>query len=153
MVKEEEEPSLRGHGFLPPSQFALWLGTSVWDFLGVLHVCFWQRWASGAEASPIPDDVGHVFGSPCHVSPDLVHHVVGYVDPCRPHGSLVEDMHLDMGGTDDVDHAIGWFDAGIGQGCPVSPLDYAPMGEVRARMVSKAYARVYSPAGLLHSLA
>ena len=62
-------------------------------------------------------------------------------------------MRLDMGGMDDVGHAVGWFDAGSGQGCPLSPLDYAPMGEVWARMVSKAYPRVHTPAGLLHSLA
>ena len=40
VVKEEEQPWLRGHGFLPPSQFALWPGTSVWDFLRVLHDYF-----------------------------------------------------------------------------------------------------------------
>ena len=56
MVKEEEQPWLRGHGFLPPSQFALWPGTSVWDFLRVLHDYFWQRWTCGAEAWPILDD-------------------------------------------------------------------------------------------------
>ena len=80
--------------------------------------------------------------------------MVGY-DPnlCRLHRSSVEDMRLDMGGTNDVDHAIGWFDAGSGQGCPLSPLDCAPMGEVRARMVSKAYPGVHTPAGLLHSVA
>ena len=50
VVKEQEQTWLRGHGFLPPSQFALWPGTSVWDFLRVLHDCGWQRWASGAEA-------------------------------------------------------------------------------------------------------
>ena len=50
--------------------------------------------------------------------------MVGYgLDLCRLHRSLVEDMRLDMGGTDDVDHAIGWFHAGSGQGCPLSPLD------------------------------
>ena len=72
---------------------------------------------------------------------------------CRVHRSLVEDMRLDMGVTNDVDHAAGWFDAGSGQGCPLSPLNYAPMGEVKARMVSKAYPGVPTPAGLLHSLA
>ena len=35
VVKEEEQPWLREHGFLPPSQFALWPGTSIWDFLRV----------------------------------------------------------------------------------------------------------------------
>ena len=72
---------------------------------------------------------------------------------CLLHRSLVEDMRLDVGRTDDVDHAEGWFDAGSGQGCPLSPLDYAPMGEVRAKMVSKAYPGVLTPAGRLHSLA
>ena len=51
------------------------------------------------------------------------------------------------------DHTEGWFDAGSGQGCPLSPLDYAPMGDVRVKMVSKAYPGVLTPAGLLHSLA
>ena len=79
--------------------------------------------------------------------------MVGYgPDLCRLHRSLVDDMRLDMGGTDDVDHAEGWFDAGSGQGCPLSPLDYAPMGEVRARMVSKAYPGVHTPAGLWPSV-
>ena len=80
--------------------------------------------------------------------------MVGYgPDLYLLHRSLVEDMCLDMGGKDNVDYAIGWFDAGSGQGCPLSPSDYAPMGEVRARMVSKAYPRVHTPAGLLHILA
>ena len=80
--------------------------------------------------------------------------MVGYgPELCHLHRSLVEDMRLDMGGTDDVDHAEGWFDAGSGQGCPLSPLDYAPMGEVRAKMVSRNYPGVLTPAGLLHSLA
>ena len=80
--------------------------------------------------------------------------MVGYgPDLCRLPRSPVEDMRLDMGGTDHVDHAVGWFDAGSGQGYPLSPLDYAPMGEVRARMVSKAYPGMRTPAGLLHSLA
>ena len=88
------------------------------------------------------------------MSRDSVHRVVGYgPDSCLLHRSLVEDMRLDMGGTGDVDHAEGWFDAGSGQGCPLSPLDYAPMGEVWAKMVSKAYPGVLKPAGLLHSLA
>ena len=39
------------------------------------------------------------------------------------------------------------------QGFPLSPLDYAPMGDVWASMVSKAYPGVHTPAGLLHSLA
>ena len=144
---------LRGHGFLPPSQFALWPGTSVLDCLRVLNDWFWQRCVSGGEALPILDDVRHAFQSPDHVSWDSGHRVVAY-EPnlCRLHGSLVEDMRLDMGGTDDVDHAIGWFDAGLRQGCPPSVLDYAPMGEVRVRMVSKAYPGVHTPAGLLHSV-
>ena len=58
-----------------------------------------------------------------------------------------------MGGTNNIDHAIGWFDACSGQGCPLCPLDYPPMGEARARMVSKAYPGVHTPAGLLRSLA
>ena len=154
VVKEEEQPWLREHGFLPPSQFALWPGTSVWDFLRVLHDYFWHRWGSGGEAWPVLDDVRHAFGSPDHVSRDSVHQVVGYgPELCLLHRSLVEDMRLDMGGTDDVDHAEGWFDAGSGQGCPLSPLDYAPMGEVRAKMVFKAYPGVLTPPGLLHSLA
>ena len=154
MVKEEEQPWLRGHGFLHPSQLALWPDTSVWDFLRVLHDSFRQRWTSGGEALPILDDVRHALGSPDHISRDSVRRVVGYSpDLCHLHQSLVKDMRLDIGGTDDVDHAIGWFDVGSGQGCPLSPLDYAAMGEVRARMVSKAYPGVHSLAGLLHSLA
>ena len=154
VVKEEEQPWLREHRFLPPSQFALWPETSIWDFLRVLHDYFWYRWGSGGEAWPVLDDVRHAFGSPDHVSRDSVHQVVGYgPELCRLHRSLMEDMRLDMGGTDDVDHAEGWFDAGSGQGCPLSPLDYAPIGEVRAKMVSRAYPGVLTPAGLLHSLA
>ena len=152
-VKEAEQPWLREQGFLPSFQF-LWPGTSVWDFLRVLHDYFWYEWTSGGEAWPIVDDVRHAFGSPDHVSRDSVHQVVGYGPYlCRLHRSLVEDMRLDMGGTDNVHHAVGCLDAGSGQGCPLSPLDYAPMGEVRARMVPKAYPGVYTPAGLLHSLA
>ena len=129
MVKEEEQPWLREHGFLPPSQFALWLGTSIWDFLRVLHDYFWPRWGSRCKAWRVLDDVRHAFGSPDHMSRDSVHQVVGYgPELCRLHRSLVQDMRLDMGGTDDVDHAEGWVDAGSGQGCPHSPLDYAPMG-------------------------
>ena len=154
VVKEGEQPWLREHGFLPPSQFALWPGTSVWDFLRVLHDYFWHRWGSAGEAWPMLDDVRHAFGSPDHVSRDSVHRVVGYGPGlCLLHRSMVEDMRLDMGGTDDVHHAEGWFDAGSGQGCPLSPLDFAPMGQVRAKMVSKAYPGVPRPAGLLHSLA
>ena len=100
------------------------------------------------------DDVPHAFGSPDHVSRDSVHQLVGYgPELCRLHRSLVEDMRLDMGGTDDVDHAEGWFDAGSGQGCPLSSLHYAPMGEVRAKMVSRAYPGVLTPPGVLHTLA
>ena len=154
VVKEEEQPWLREHSFLPTSQFALWPGTSVWDFLRVLHDYFWHRWGSGGEAWPVLDDVRHAFGSPDHVSRDSVHQVSGYgPELCLLQYSLVEDICLDMGGTDDVDHAVGWFDVGSGQGCPLSPLDYAPMGEVRAKMVSKAYRGVLTRAGLLHSLA
>ena len=80
--------------------------------------------------------------------------MVGYSpDLCRLQRSLVEDTRLDMGRTDDVDHAIVWFDAGSGQGCPLSPLDYVPMGEVRARMASKAYPGLHTPAGLRHDVA
>ena len=103
VVKEEEQPWLREHGFLPPSQFALWPGTSVWDFLRVLHDYFWHRWGSGGEAWPILDDIRHAFGSLDHVSRDSVHRVVGYGPGlCLLHHSMVEDMRLDMGGTDDV---------------------------------------------------
>ena len=154
VVKEEEHQWLREHGFLPPSRFAFWPGTSVWDFLRVLHDYFWHGWASGCEAWPIVDDVRHAFGSPDHLSRDSVHQVVGDgPDLCRSHRSLVEDVRLHMGRTDDVDHAVGWFDAGSGQGCPLSPLDYAPLGEVWKRMVSTTYPGVHTPAGLLHSLA
>ena len=104
VVNEEEQPWLREHGLPPSSQFALWPGTFVWDFLRVLHDHFWHHWASGGEAWPIRDDVRHAFGSPNHVSRDLVHQVVGYgPDLCRLHRSLVEDMRLDMGRMDDVD--------------------------------------------------
>ena len=138
VVKEEEQPWLRQHGFFPPSQFALPPGPSIWDFLRVLHDYFWHLRGSGGKAWPVLDDVRHAFGSPDHVSRDSVHQVVGYgPELCRVHRSLVEDMRLDMGGTDDVDHAEGWFDAGSRQGCPLSPLEYAPMGEVRAKMVSE----------------
>ena len=154
VVKEEEQPLLREHGFLPPSQFALWPRTSIWAFLRVHHDCFWYCWGSGSEAWPVLDDVRHAFFSPDHVSRDSVHQVVGYgPELCHLHRSLVEDMRLDMGGTDDVDHAEGWFDAGCGQGCPLSPLDYAPMGQVRAKMVSQNYPGVLTPGVLLHSLA
>ena len=122
VVKEEEQPWLRGHGFVPPSQFALCPGTSVWDCLRVLGDYFWPRWLSRGEASPILDDVWHAFGSPDHVSRNLVHRLVGYDrNLCRLHRFLVEEVRLNMGGTDDVDHAIGWFDAGSGQGCPLFP--------------------------------
>ena len=57
----------------------------------------------------------------------------------RLHRSLVEDMRLDMGKTDGINHAARWFDAGSGQGCPLSPLDYAPMGEVQVKVVSWTY--------------
>ena len=101
----------------------------MWGFLRVLHDYFWHRSVSGSEAWPILDDVRHAFRSPDHVSRDSVHKVVGYdMSLCRLHRSVVEDMRLNMGGTNDIDHAAGWFDAGSGQGCPLSPLDYAPMG-------------------------
>ena len=100
------------------------------------------------------DDVPHAFGSPDHVSRDSVHQVVGYgTELCRLYRSLVEDMYLDMGGTDDIDQGEGWFNAGSGQGCPLSLLDYAPMGEIRAKMVYWDYSGVLTPAGLLPSLA
>ena len=154
VVKEEEQPWLWEHGFLPPRQFALWPGTSIWDFLRVLHDYFWHRWASWGEAWPVLDNVRHAFGSPDHVSRDSVHQVVGYgPELCLLHRSLVEDMRLDIGGTDDVDHAEGWCDAGSGQGCPLSLLEYAPMKELRANMVSQAYPGVLSLAGLLQSSA
>ena len=106
------------------------------------------------EAWPILYHIWHAFWSPDQFSRDLVHKVVGYDQAlCRLHRSLVEDMRLDMGGTDDVDHAFGWFDAGSGQGCPLCPLDYAPMGEVRVKVVSRAYPRVRTPDRLLHSVA
>ena len=52
-----------------------------------------------------------------------------------------------------IDHAIGWFDAGCGQGCPLSPSDYGPMGEVLVKVVTRAYPGVQTPSGLLHSVA
>ena len=126
----------------------------MWDCITILHNHLWQRWGSGGEAWSILDDVRHDFASPDHVSWDSVHQVVGYGPGlCLLHLSLVEDMRLDMDGTDNVNHAEGWFSAGSRQGCLVSPLDHAPMGEVRAKMVSKAYHGVLTTAGLLHSLA
>ena len=123
VVKEEEQHWLRGHGFVSPSEFA-WPGASLWDILGVFHDYFWQRWTSGGKALPMPDDVRHAFRSPDHVSRDSVHRVVGYgPNLCRLHRSLVAYIRLNMGGADDVDHAIGGFDAGSGQGCPLSLLD------------------------------
>ena len=139
MVNEQEQSWLREHGFLPPCQFALWPETSVWDFLRVLQDYFWHCSSLGSEAWPVLDDVQHAFGSLDHVSRDSVHRVVGYGPVlCLLHRSLVDDMRLDMDGTDDVNHAEGPFDAESGQGCPLSPLDYAPMKDVRAKMVSKA---------------
>ena len=84
------------------------------------------------EAWPILDYVRYAFGSPDHRPRDSVHRVVGYdLELCRLHRSLVEDMVLNMGGMEDVDHAAGWYNNWSGQGCPRSPLDYSPMGEVR----------------------
>ena len=154
VVKEEEQPWLREHGFLPPRQFALWPRTSIWYFFRVLSNYIWHCWGSVGKAWPVLDDVRHAFGSLDHVSQDSVHQVVGYgTEGCRLHRSLVEDMRLDMGGTDDIDHGEGLFDAASGQGCPLSPLDCAPMGEVRAKMVSWDYSDVLTAAGLLHSVA
>ena len=100
------------------------------------------------------DDVRHAFGYPDHVSRDSVHTAVGYdAALCRLQSSLVEDMRMDMGEADDVDHAAAWLDAGSGQGCPLSPLDCAPMGEVRARVVSKAEPGIHTPTEVLHSVA
>ena len=88
----------------------------------------------------ILDDDRYAFGSPDHVSRDLVHKVVGYdMALCRLQCSLVQDMRLDIGGMGDINHAAGWFDAGCGQGCPLSPLDYAPMAQVRVKVVSWTY--------------
>ena len=83
--------------------------------LRLLHDYFWHLWGSRGEAWPVLDDVRHAFRSPDHVSRDSVHQVVGYgPELCLLHRSLAEDMRLDMGGTDDFDHAEGWFDAGFG---------------------------------------
>ena len=73
VVKEEEQPCLQGHAFLPPSQCALWPGVSVWDFLRVLHDYFWLPWPSGGEAWPMLHDVRHDFGSRDDVYRDSVH--------------------------------------------------------------------------------
>ena len=35
--------------------------------------------------------------------------------------TLDEDMVLSMGGTEDVNHAEGWYYAGYGQRCRLSP--------------------------------
>ena len=100
------------------------------------------------------DDVRHALGSPDHVSRESVYKVVGYDQALyQRHRSQVQDIRLDRGGTDDIHHAAGWFDAGSGQGCPLSPWNYVPMGEVRLKVVSRAYPRVLTPAGLLHSVA
>ena len=45
-VKKVGQPWLRQHGFMPPTEFALWPGTLVWDFLRfkhdyLLHRCQW----------------------------------------------------------------------------------------------------------------
>ena len=83
----------------------------------MLHDFFWHPWGNRGEAWPVLDNVRHAFGSPDHVSRDSVHQVVGYgLELCRLHRSLVEDMRLHMGSTEDFDHAVGWFDAGSGQG-------------------------------------
>ena len=154
VFKEVEQPWLRKHGFLPPSRFALWPSTSVWEFLCIFHNYFWHRWVSGSESWPILDDVRQTFGSPDHVSRGLVHTVVGYnTTLCRLQRSLVEDMRLDMGGSDDIDHTTARFDAGSSSGCPLSPVDYAPRGEVRVKVVARAYPGVRTLAGLFHSVA
>ena len=112
------------------------------------------RPSSHGDLHLLPKKLPHGVGANDHVSQDSVHQVVGYgPELCHFHCSLVEDMRLHMGGTDDVDHAKGWFDAGSQQGCPRPLLDYAPMGEVRAKMVSRNYPGVFTPAGLLHSVA
>ena len=62
VVKEEEQPWLRGHGFVPLAQCGLWPGTSVLGSLRVLHDYIRQPWALGGQAWPILDDVRHAFG-------------------------------------------------------------------------------------------
>ena len=112
--KEEEQRWLRRHNSLPPSRSALWPDTSVWAFLRVMPDYFWHQWVFGKEAWPVLDDVGRAFVSLDHTCRDSVHPIVAYdVAVRRLHRSLVGDMRLDMGGTDDIDNAIGWFDAGF----------------------------------------
>ena len=109
------------HGRLSCAQFAIWAHTFVADVLRVVHDWFLFCWSRGQQAWLVLDDVIHAFGSLAHATIQNTLLAAG----CSASSVdllvfAIRSMLLHMGGYQGVEEALARYEAGLGQGDPIS---------------------------------
>ena len=127
---------LTDHGRISCTQMAMQRSTSVVDLLHINFDWTQHRWWSGLWAFLLLDDVIHAFGSVSHdtllssltcagVHPSLTDLILYVVRHLTPH----------MGRQQGVRLFRAMYEAGMGQGDPISALLYCLVNEIRVQPV------------------
>ena len=127
---------LTDHGRISCTQTAMQRSTSVVDLLRIIYDWTQHRWWTGLWAFLLLDDVIHAFGS---VSHDTLHSslISAGVHPSLTDLILyaVRHLTLHMGGYQGIRLFRAMYEAGMGQGDPISALLYCLVNEIRVQPV------------------
>ena len=141
------------HGRLSRAQFAMWAHTSVADVLQVVHDRFLLCWSRDQQAWLVLHEVIHAFGSRAHATVQNTLLAAGYsasqVDLLV---FAIRSMLLHMGGYQGVEEALARYEAGLGQGDPISALLYCLLGELCAALALASMGLLATTAGPLRRL-
>ena len=144
---------LTDHGRISCTQMAMQCSTSVVDLLPIIYDWTQHRWWSGLWAFLLLDDVIHAFGS---VSHDTLHSslISAGVHPSLTDLILyaVRHLTLHMGGQQGIRLFWAMYEAGMGQGDPISALLYCLVNEIRVQPVLQYAGLTDTPRGPLLNL-
>ena len=141
------------HGRVSRAQFAVWAHTCVADVLRVVHDWFLFCWSRGQQGWLVLDNVIHAFGSLAHATIQSTLLAAGCSAPSVDLLVFaIRSMLLHMGGFQGVEEALARYEAGLGQGDPISALLYCLLGELHAALALASTGLLATPAGPLRRL-
>ena len=145
---------LTDHDGISRTQMAMQRSTSVVDLLRIVFDWIQQRWWSGVWAFLLLDDVVHAFGSVNHDTLRSSLLSAG-VHPSLTDLLLYAVQHLTLhmgGGTNEFRRCRAMYEAGMGQGDPISALLYYLVNEITVQPVLQSAGLTTTPGGPLRNL-